>query len=101
MQSDSHIATKAAPGPQADQPSLNQRLVGIGVSRPYASQLAAGKRTPSLRLALEIEAKLGISAAVWHQGLPPALNSTVGTQDVANGGVAQPADHIRTREDVQ
>lgn len=67
MQTDSHTGPTAEAGPQVGEPSLNQRLVAIGVSHPYASQLATGKRTPSLPLALEIEARLGIKPSFWSE----------------------------------
>lgn len=55
------------------QPSLAQRLVGIGVRKSYAYMLAAGERTPSLGLALEIESKLGVPTSAWP--LPKADRS--------------------------
>lgn len=48
-------------------PSLNARLKSIGIKDAYASHLATGKRTPSLPLALEIEAKLGIKPGFWSE----------------------------------
>lgn len=40
-------------------------LQRIGVSKPYAHQLASGARSPSLTLALRIETELGVSPASW------------------------------------
>lgn len=37
----------------------------IGMSAGYASDLAAGKRQPSLDMAVKIERELGIPAAAW------------------------------------
>lgn len=48
-----------------DASDLARRLIAIGVSRPYASQLARGLRTPSLALAQRIERSLGIPASSW------------------------------------
>jgi len=47
------------------QPSLNARLIAIGVSESYASLLANNKRAPSLALALRIESELGIPVSHW------------------------------------
>lgn len=46
-------------------PSLNARLISIGVSESYASLLANGRRSPSLALALKIERELGIPVSQW------------------------------------
>ncbi len=46
-------------------PSLNARLISIGVSESYASLLAAKKRRTSLTLALRIEQELGIPVNFW------------------------------------
>lgn len=40
-------------------------LQGIGVSKPYAHQLASGRRAPSLKLALKIQDRLGVPVTVW------------------------------------
>ena len=40
-------------------------LQRIGVSKPYAHQLLAGGKTPSLSLALRIEKELGIPPQIW------------------------------------
>jgi transcriptional regulator with XRE-family HTH domain len=51
---------------QSDSPpSLNARLIGIGISESYASLLANGHRRPSLSLALKIAAELGIPVEFW------------------------------------
>lgn len=53
---------------ESDSPqSLNARLKSIGIKEAYASHLATGRRTPSLALALEIEAKLGIPVSEWAE----------------------------------
>lgn len=46
-------------------PSLNARLVSIGISESHASLIANRKRLPSLGLALKIEQKLGIPPSFW------------------------------------
>lgn len=46
-------------------PSLNARLVSIGISESHASLIANRKRLPSLGLALRIERKLGIPPSFW------------------------------------
>jgi transcriptional regulator with XRE-family HTH domain len=43
------------------------KLLGVGVSRPYASQLAQGARTPSMSFAMSICERLGISLDVWRE----------------------------------
>jgi transcriptional regulator with XRE-family HTH domain len=40
-------------------------LQRIGVSKPYAHQLLAGLRTPSLKLAVQVEAEFGIPPKAW------------------------------------
>lgn len=42
------------------KPSLCSRLVSMGISAPYASQLSRGVRTPSLSLALRIYRQLDV-----------------------------------------
>jgi transcriptional regulator with XRE-family HTH domain len=42
------------------EPSLNSKIVALGVSKSYASQLAAGIRVPSLGLALKIYRSIGV-----------------------------------------
>lgn len=49
----------------SDPKALRAALVAIGVSQPYASQLVSGARTPSARLALDIEARLGVPVSFW------------------------------------
>jgi hypothetical protein len=70
MESDSHrpeaAAAAATEGP-SDAVSLNARLKSIGLKESYASHLATGRRTPSLDLALEIEARLGIEPRFWKE----------------------------------
>jgi transcriptional regulator with XRE-family HTH domain len=43
----------------SDTPSLNQRLQALGISESYASEIANGRRQPSMRLALRIHDSLG------------------------------------------
>lgn len=43
-----------------ESPSIYERLVAIGVSKPYASQIANGYRKPSLHLALKIFRETGL-----------------------------------------
>lgn len=40
-------------------------LQRIGVSKPYAHQLLTGLRTPSLKLAVQVEAEFGIPPKAW------------------------------------
>lgn len=40
-------------------------LQGIGVSKPYAHQLVSGRRSPSLKLALKIQERLGVPVKSW------------------------------------
>lgn len=55
------------------QPSrLAEQLQGIGLSQPYASQLANRKRTPSLTLAVKIKKHLGIPEDFWVDEPEPA-----------------------------
>jgi transcriptional regulator with XRE-family HTH domain len=44
----------------------------VGLSAAYASELAAGKRTPSLALAVKIERELQIPASAWIDRETPA-----------------------------
>lgn len=71
-------------------PSLNARLKSIGIKDAYASHLATGKRTPSLPLALEIEAKLGIAPAFWA-GLKAAADAARADQAPAATAPGCPA----------
>lgn len=41
-------------------PSLAKQLRGIGISQPYASQIARGKRAPGLQTAIRIFRELGV-----------------------------------------
>jgi transcriptional regulator with XRE-family HTH domain len=45
---------------------LAAKLQALGLSQPYASQLANRKRAPSLKLALIIEKRLGIPPRFWE-----------------------------------
>ena len=40
-------------------------LQRIGVSKPYAHQLLAGTRTPSLKLAVQVEDEFGVPPRAW------------------------------------
>lgn len=42
------------------EPSLNSKLVALGVSKSYASQIVAGVRAPSLPLAIKIYRAIGV-----------------------------------------
>lgn len=42
------------------KPSLNAKIISLGVSKSYASQIVAGVRAPSLPLALRIFRELGL-----------------------------------------
>ncbi len=44
------------------------KLKTLGLSQAYASELAAGKKTPSLRVAQMIEAATGYPAGAWQIG---------------------------------
>lgn len=44
----------------AERLELAARLRGMGISAPYASQLAKKRREPALGLALKIHAELGL-----------------------------------------
>ncbi len=48
-----------------DQPTQAAIAKRVGVSEPYLSLLAAGKRTPSMAVAGKIEAELGIPVGAW------------------------------------
>jgi len=49
----------------ADTTNIAQRLQEIGVANGHAYDLANGRRSPSLKLAREIETKLGIPMSAW------------------------------------
>ncbi len=50
---------------RSDKPSYRE-LRDLGIASGYASDLAAGKRLPSLSLAQRIEAVLGYPASAWR-----------------------------------
>lgn len=56
-------------------------LQRIGVSKPYAHQLVAGDRTPSLKLANKIHEALGIPTTAWPLSRP--ANDTPATASAA------------------
>ena len=43
----------------------------LGITRAYVDMIAAGQRTPGLRVALRIEEVLGIEPREWLVVLPP------------------------------
>lgn len=55
----------SAPDPFENQKELAASLRALGVSAGYASDLAQGKRQPSLTLAVKIEEQLSIPVAAW------------------------------------
>jgi len=44
----------------------NAQLVAMGLSKSYASELLAGKKLPSLHVALRIQAELGYPVTEWR-----------------------------------
>lgn len=52
------------------QIALRRSLEEIGYSKAGASELAAGKRKPSIERAADIERRIGIPAAAWADGPP-------------------------------
>lgn len=50
--------------------ALADRLRGLGYSPGMASELAGGKRKPSIETAANIEARLGIRASIWATRVP-------------------------------
>lgn len=53
--------------PKALSSALREKL---NISTSYASELANGKRLPSLTLAVQIQEKLGIPASAWLDQKP-------------------------------
>lgn len=53
-----------SPTPE-ERRALAKALEGIGIKQSYASLIAHGRRTPSLKLALKIEENLGIPPSRW------------------------------------
>lgn len=47
------------------KPTMRE-LMDLGVSQPYSSELAAGKKLPSLKLAQKVEDALGYPAGAWR-----------------------------------
>lgn len=62
---------------------LSRKLRSLGLSKSYASELANGRRLPSLLLARRIETELGIPMNSWGEpsGSPPG--NSVGAEDAA------------------
>ncbi len=60
------------------KPSYQALLAVGGISQPYASELAAGKKIPSLTVAQRIEAATGYPAGAWRLGecAPKAARAT-------------------------
>lgn len=52
--------------------ALRRRLMEIGVSQAYASELSNGKRAPKLELAGRICDQIGIPVDAWVHGNPAA-----------------------------
>lgn len=50
---------------KAESAPTQAELVSIGVSQSYASELLAGKKTPSLKLAVRIFQRLGFPVTAW------------------------------------
>lgn len=50
-----------------DPKALAAALVELGMSAPFASQVANRKRRPSLAWAVKIERALGIPCAFWTE----------------------------------
>lgn len=50
------------------QLALAARLRDFGYSAAMASEIAAGRKKPSLEKAVEIEAAIGIPASAWIKG---------------------------------
>jgi len=65
-------------------------LQQMGVSKPYAHQLLAGGRTPSLKLALLIEAQFGIPPRAWAEAAIDTPISNLAVHDAAP--VSDPAN---------
>ena len=51
---------------QRTEKPTHRELKALGVPSGYASELANGKKTPSLKLAQRIEAALGYPASAWR-----------------------------------
>ena len=51
-----------------ERPTQKQ-LIELGLSQSYASELLAGKKLPSLRVALKIQARLGYPVTEWRVAL--------------------------------
>lgn len=50
--------------------ALSERLRGLGYSDGMASDMASGKRKPSIDRAALIEKSLNIPAAIWAERVP-------------------------------
>jgi transcriptional regulator with XRE-family HTH domain len=80
----------------------------VGLSQAYASQLATGRRSPSLALAVKIEERLGIPPRFWVRrdlasGDPapsyPSSSSIVGAPALFDAGSSHVALPQNTRID--
>ena len=49
------------------QKDLQARMIAYGISKPYAHQLATGRRLPSMDLAKRLYRDLGISPMFWME----------------------------------
>jgi transcriptional regulator with XRE-family HTH domain len=58
-----------------DKASLNSRIVALGVSRSYASEIVNGKRNPSLHLAVKIYRKLGVKLGPIANATPAEISA--------------------------
>ena len=56
-------------------PSLNQKLVSIGVPASYASLIATGKRSPGLQLAVKIYRELGLKLGPLKSATSAEINA--------------------------
>lgn len=72
---------------------LAAALRGMGLSKSYASELANGRRRPSLGLAARIETELNIPAATWA-----SQNSQRANSECSEGAAAvkQIANEVRS-----
>ena len=52
------------PTPQGRK-SLAKRLISLGLTRGKAERLASGQTSPSIELAVRLEAELGLPLAAW------------------------------------
>jgi transcriptional regulator with XRE-family HTH domain len=65
---------------------LESIAAGIGVTRAYISQLRAGSRCPSLRVAVAIEEHFGIPCRMWLVATHLSSPSVAAARTIAIGG---------------